>query len=542
MEGSESKLMDILGDYFPEIEKLHDYQEEVISKILKKENSLCIVPTGGGKSLIFQLAALKQSGTTIVISPLKALMEEQVRELKSKNIEAILLNSDLPFEEQRKVLRSLKRTKPKLIYVSPERLFNYFFRSSIIASECKVDMIAIDEAHCISQWGIDFRPDYGNIRPFIEFLRENGHCPSILALTATLGLKAREDIKNEFGIIYEKINNNVIRDNLELNFKEVISEENKWDGMLNFIEENNLNKVLVYLYSRNKCEQLSSNLKDSDYFHAKLPLAEKTRVLQEFKEGKIKVLFSTTAFGMGINIPDIDGVIHYQIPDSVEEYYQHVGRGARDKSKCPKCYCLMLWSETNFDRKAGRIRSNTLKQKDLEMGFEHLALKNKADKKTYVKWEVIYNNDGSWGSAPLSLVKRVFEQHGICENTGDVYGTPLSIKLKNSTRLWTDVVSKVKPRNQFLLAEKRTGIPLQKLIDHIYNEELKGNVKTLPATERTLFLIGRYDSLPQDKCDEIIIESINVEQFKIKRLSELKGMCSTEDINEYIADILGVPY
>lgn len=532
----------LLKGYFPNIISLHSYQEDVIGKVLARQNSLCIVPTGGGKSLIFQLAALKLTGTTIVISPLKALMDEQVQELKDRNVEAISINSDLSFEKQRKLLRSLKDVKPKIIYISPERLFNYFFRSALIASGVKIDLIAIDEAHCISQWGIDFRPDYGNIRPFIEFLKENDHNPTILALTATLGSKAREDIKTEFDIEYEKIHSNVIRDNLELNFKEVESEEEKWDVLLTFIEENNLKKVLVYLYSRKKCEELSEQLPESEFFHAKLSYFEKKRVLTEFKEGKIKVLFSTTAFGMGINIPDIDGVIHYQIPESVEEYYQHVGRGARDKRLCPKCYCLFLWSETNFDRKAGRIRGNTLTEKDLEKGYEHLALKNKADKKTYIKWEVIYSNDGTYGSANLPLIKRVFEKHGICEVVGDVYGAPLSIQLKNNTKIWNDMIAKIKPRNQFLLAEKKTGIPLQKLIDHIYDEELIGNVKKLPATERTLFLKGYYDELPQDKCNVIISESKEVEKFKLERLNELKWLCNADNTELYIAEILGVPY
>jgi ATP-dependent DNA helicase RecQ len=534
-------MKEILQKYFREITSLHSYQEEVISDVLSRENTLCIVPTGGGKSLIFQVAALKLSGTTIVISPLKALMEEQVNELKNRGIEAIALNSDLPFEEQRKVLRSLKKVKPKLIYISPERLFNYFFRSALIASGCEISLVAIDEAHCISQWGIDFRPEYGNIKPFIEFLQELGHSPTVLALTATLGLKAREEIKKEFEITKEKIETNVIRDNLELNFIQVESEEEKWDEMLGFIEQHKLRKVLVYLYSRQKCEELSSNLEHSDYFHAGLPYQEKTRVLNDFRKGHIRVLFSTTAFGMGINIPDIDGVIHYQIPESVEEYYQHVGRGARKKEICPTCYCLMLWSETNFDRKASRIRSSTLKQKDLEKGFEHLSLIKKADKKTYVKWEVIYNNDGSWGSVNLALVKRMFEKHGICETVGDVYGSPLSIKLKNDTGLWKDMLEKLMGRDQFLIAEKRTGISLQSLIDHIYEQELIGNVKVLPATERTLFLMGQYDSLPEDISNEIFNESTNVEQFKLERLGELKQLCLSDNYNNYIANVLGVP-
>lgn len=542
MEAGEGIMKSLLEKYFPQIQDLYSYQEEVINKVLDGQNSLCVVPTGGGKSLIFQLAALQLPGTTIVISPLKALMDEQVKELREKEIEAISINSDMPFEEQRKLLRSLHEIKPKIIYISPERLFNYFFRSALLASKININLVAIDEAHCISQWGIDFRPDYGNIRPFIEFLVENGNKPTILALTATLGTEARKDIKSEFNISYEKIHNKVIRDNLELNFKEVQSEDEKWVELLNFIEKNNLKKVLVYLYSRKKCKELSEALPGSDFFHAGLSYSEKQRVLEEFKEGKIKVLFSTTAFGMGINIPDIDGVIHYQIPESVEEYYQHVGRGARDKNRCPICHCLLLWSETNFDRKAGRIKSNTLKQKDLEKGFEHLALRNKANKKTYVKWEVIYSNDGTYGSANLPLVQRMFEKYGICEVAGDIYGSPLTIQLKTNTELWNEMLSKIKPRNQFLLAERRMKIPLQKLIDHIYEEELKGNVKKLPASERTLFLKGKYNDLPVEICDQILNESKQVEQYRLERLRELKELCKKEDKEMYIAQVLGVPY
>lgn len=535
-------MMSLLQQYFPEITNLFPYQIKAIDRIMGKENTLCIVPTGGGKSLIFQLAAMELPGTTLVISPLKALMDEQVNELRSRNIEAICLNSDLPFEEQRKVLRSLQANNPKLIYISPERLFNYFFRAALLASKCDISLVTIDEAHCISQWGIDFRPEYGNISPFIHFLRENGHNPTILALTATMGIKARADIVQEFGMTHEIIEKNVIRDNLELHFQQVEEEEDKWDELISFIDRHELKKVLVYLYSKSKCEELSNKYLGSGHFHAGLSYERKAEILKQFKTGEIPVLFSTTAFGMGINIPDIDGVVHYHIPDSIEEYYQHVGRGARDRRICPKAKCLFLWSETNFDRKAQRIKSDTLNEKDLAKGFEHLTLCKKAGKKTYVKWEVIYNNDGSYGSTPLSLVKRMFEKHGVCETVGDVHGSPLSITFKNVTSFWSEMVDKIKPRNQFLLAEKKSGKTLQEIIDYVYEQELKGNVSKLPATERTLFLLSHYDELPGDIVQEILQESMRVEEFKLEQLAELRALCNINNKNKYIADILGVPY
>ncbi|WP_397386566.1 RecQ family ATP-dependent DNA helicase [Paenibacillus roseipurpureus] len=202
-----------------------------------------------------------------------------------------------------------------------------------------------------------------------------------------------------------------------------------------------MKKVLVYLYSKDKCEELSGMYSGSGYFHAGLSYDRKKEILEQFKAGQIPVNIPD------INIPDIDGVIHYQIPESIEEFYQHVGRGARDRKICPTAQCLFLWSETNFDRKGRWIRSDTLNEKDLSKGLEHLSLMNKAGKKTYVKWEVIYNNDGSFGSVPLPLVKRMFEKYFICETVGDVHGTPLTITLKKPTPLWSDMIEKLNSRD-----------------------------------------------------------------------------------------------
>lgn len=182
-----------------------------------------------------------------------------------------------------------------------------------------------------------------------------------------MSYRARQDIKLEFGFADtdEIISNNVIRDNLKLKFIEVNHDNEKFEEMVNFIEANSLNKVLVYLYSKKKCEELSAAYPGSDYYHAGMCVERKHEVMRKYKNGDIRVLFATTAFGMGINIEDIDAVIHYQIPESVEEYYQHVGRGARNTKLVPECKCLMLWSETNFDRKAGRIKKNILSIYDL---------------------------------------------------------------------------------------------------------------------------------------------------------------------------------
>jgi ATP-dependent DNA helicase RecQ len=171
------KLLDKYKDHFRDISSLYDYQKDVLDRLSRHLSTLAVIPTGGGKSLIYQLMAMELEGITLVISPLIALMKEQVNELNSeRNIPAFALNSDLSFEDQREKLRRLDPSY-KLIYVSPERLQNTFFRSTIVASSLKIAMIVIDEAHCISQWGSSFRPDYGQINGFVEFLKQKINSP-----------------------------------------------------------------------------------------------------------------------------------------------------------------------------------------------------------------------------------------------------------------------------------------------------------------------------------------------------------------------------
>jgi ATP-dependent DNA helicase RecQ len=198
-----NKLLQKHKVHFSDISSLYEYQEEVLECLSNWKDTLAIIPTGGGKSLIYQMFALELSGITIVIQPLLALMKEQVKELNEiRQIPALALNSSLSFIEQRETLRKLSSTNYKLIYMSPERLQNSFFRAALLASGVKISMIVIDEAHCISQWGSSFRPDYGQINKFKTFLQANNHTPITLCLTATLSKPARQDIASDRGTEY----------------------------------------------------------------------------------------------------------------------------------------------------------------------------------------------------------------------------------------------------------------------------------------------------------------------------------------------------
>lgn len=536
-------MNEILYKFFPEISKLYDYQVTIFRSILNKNNSLSIVPTGGGKSLVFQLAALKLEGTTIVISPLKALMMEQVYDLNERRINAIAINSDLSFQEQRELLRKLSTTCPKLIYVSPERLHNQFFRAALIHGIKKIPLVVVDEAHCISQWGLDFRPEYGAIKPFIKFLEQHDHKPTVLALTATLGAKARKDIQEEFSIENVHIEPNVIRNSLNLMFMNVQDDKSKMDCIKNFVKQYDIRKPIVYLYSRQNCRKLSESVSGSRYFHAELEPKEKKDIMMGFKTAEESMLFATTAFGMGINIPDVDGIIHHDIPGSVEEYYQHVGRAARDQTKCKTANCLMLWSDKNFDIKGQDIKRDGIKEEHLNLAFELLGLQDKKEQKVLVDENVFIFNDGTYGKPNLRLIYRLFETHGLCSTIGEINGKPRSIVFKKNTDFWQSILNSLgRRRNNYLVAERNSGFPIQEIINHIYEQELAGNIIKMPAMEKQRVIQSHVDSLSKEIIEQILDENELVQQEKRAKLEELRQLCDAADKHKFIANILGVPY
>lgn len=541
-------ILEKFRNYFPinEIDSLYKYQEAVLKTLLNKNNTLAIIPTGGGKSLIFQLAALEQDGVTIVISPLLALMHEQVEYLKQKNIQAISLSSDLTFLEQREIYRNFNKLKPKLIYVSPERLQNYYFRSALIKSGLKVSMIVIDEAHCISQWGIDFRPEYSQIKYFIDYLKVNGQEPVVFALTATLSINPRKDIITEFQIKNPSIivDSNVIRDNLNLQFIEVGKEDEKIDEIISFIKKQKCKKILIYLYSKEKCEELSKEfiLKNykTAYFHADLDFEQKSVVYNNFKKGTINVLFSTTAFGMGMNIPDIDSVIHYHLPGSIEEYYQHVGRGGRNKQLCPVANCLALWSQENFKVKKRRSRKCLITREILEQAIDLLNIRDNKDNLINID----YNNYKN-AKINLTLVKYLFEKHKIIETIGEVHGTPKTIRFIKVKPFWEKILKNALIVDSFTSAAKKLNCNVQEIIDFIYKEDLSKNIEFLPALKRKIIIKANYNKIPEKILEKIEKEAQENLDYQLEQLDKLEKLFKMKDenkIKKFIAEALGVEY
>lgn len=313
-------------------------QEEIITSILEGNDTLALLPTGGGKSICFQVPALAKDGICLVISPLIALMKDQVENLTKRGVHALCIYSGMSFIETKKTLQNAIHGNYKFLYVSPERLETNLFLEYLPAMN--INIIAVDEAHCISQWGYDFRPPYLRI----SALRE--HLPGIpvLALTASATKNVQDDIceKLSFGSSQKCFRQSFERPNLSYSAFNVPSKQNK---LLEILRNVN-GSAIVYCKSRKHTKDIADLLKlngiSSDFYHAGLGNEERGRKQEEWIRNRIRVIVCTNAFGMGIDKPDVRVVVHYGVPDCLENYYQEAGRAGRDGKRA---YAVLLYNE-----------------------------------------------------------------------------------------------------------------------------------------------------------------------------------------------------
>ena len=301
-------------------------QKEVIDKILDKNDALVVMPTGGGKSIIYQLPALILPGITVVVSPLIALMKDQVGALKANGIPAEFINSSLSDPEKREVFSRIRNNHLKLIYVSPERLVLDSFISFL--KQLEISLFAIDEAHCISVWGHDFRPEYSQL----SLLKENFPDTPIVALTATADKITQSDICKQIGINESnKFIASFDRPNLSLN---VLPAKKRYEFIRDHIKASRNNSGIIYCLSRKSTESIARKLQadgiNADFYHAGLSAAQRNKVQDDFINDNTLVICATIAFGMGIDKSNVRWVFHYNLPKNIESYYQEIGRAGRD--------------------------------------------------------------------------------------------------------------------------------------------------------------------------------------------------------------------
>ncbi|MDX1945422.1 MAG: RecQ family ATP-dependent DNA helicase [Pirellulaceae bacterium] len=316
-------------------------QRDVIAAVLARQDCLCIMPTGGGKSLCYQLPSVAREGVTLVVSPLIALMKDQVDALAARGIAATCINSTLSPSEQFERMDGMAAGQFDLVYIAPERLRSSAFLEKLRATN--LQLLAVDEAHCISEWGHDFRPDYARL----GLLRQRLGFPPTIALTATATPEVRADVAKQLQLRDPRVFiTGFARPNLHFGVREAYSEVDKDQSLLDFLNATP-GAGIVYAATRKKCEELAELLRLSlpnrraGLYHAGLEAEERHRVQEAFMEGRSPLIVATNAFGMGIDKADLRFVVHYNLPGTLEAYYQEAGRAGRDGLHSQ---CLLLYS------------------------------------------------------------------------------------------------------------------------------------------------------------------------------------------------------
>ncbi|MFK4375696.1 ATP-dependent DNA helicase RecQ [Bacillus sp. RC218] len=358
-----TKAQELLASYFG-YSSFRRGQDETIKNVLDGKDTVCIMPTGGGKSICYQIPALVFEGTTLVISPLISLMKDQVDTLVQNGISATYINSSISITEANQRIQLAKQGHYKLLYVAPERLDSMEFVDQLI--DMKIPMIAIDEAHCISQWGHDFRPSYLHIHRILDYLPEK---PLVLALAATATPQVREDICNTLGINQENtIMTTFERENLSFS---VIKGQDRNAYLADYIRQNQKESGIIYAATRKVVDQLYEDLGKAGVsvskYHAGMSDHDRNEQQELFLRDEISVMVATSAFGMGIDKSNIRYVIHYQLPKNMESYYQEAGRAGRDGLDSE---CILLYSSQDvqvqrflIDQSTGESRfSNELEK------------------------------------------------------------------------------------------------------------------------------------------------------------------------------------
>ena len=529
-----------LEKYFKNIKSFADVQEQTIDSVLEGNNVLCLMPTGGGKSLIYQIAGLCIEKTAIIISPLVALMNQQSKEMTDKGISTISF-SGMDYKKQFKTITDMANgAMPQYIFSSPERISSDGYLEYVLYKrKDDIGLVVVDEVHCISQWGEGFRPAYKNIPLFLDRIFGDGNWPATLCLTATLNEEQQNQIKDEFHITKLIKGENLWRKNLNLeiyNLKDG-KEDTKDAELEKIIEKHQGEKILVFAHrvygnhptTRTLYEKYKDIYEGVAYFDSRADDKYKEEVLEGFKDGSVKIVFATSAFGMGVDIPDIRVVVNYLISETVEQYYQEVGRGGRDKNPA---YGYLLYTNQSKRGRRMLLNQSLCTEKDLIDVYE-----DRKPKGDLPFGHVSYEDMNEEQKIAFALL----QEYGVFSVVAKGLSSIRCLDaLTPKGQEFLDSLKQYARNGSTSVIAKKSGKNINSLILSIWDMCSQRQLQMKLAPDRNLFYV------PGTEFDEAVKEKILADQDEKKRLrvekfemfvESIEAGCTAEELIKEALDI-----